>query len=402
MKVLPFNLLAACFVLLIAHGCAKTTHDHTINPAYRPSSENATEFVKVLKTSVVAVYPSIIRTPEGTSYSNNSQQQVVSLLNEKQVTTALAKFDIFDLTQLDGRSQWEFFQNDLHTISESLKSRDSEADYSFIMEILLPPGNQAVFGIHCYIFDRQGNNTFSFLLNSHHKLFVDADLRAIDSSESSRSKLIEKATRVGISALIQQVNAPRQNEARNQQGYSITSQKIATFDESVASIFIITRLRKPLVPVFMHSFKHSLISGFETNGIEAILKYMPGDSSDYSKFKSDIESFSPDAVMHIDLDPLYRKRKDRRQVVVGTKFEVSVIKKASEEVAWQATGKVDYIQDRYLNRGNYTAHEGIRKEFAWHTTAAIVRSFMLDVNGRKSAPIYTVTEDRALYRQRTD
>ena len=146
MKVLPFNLLAACFVLLIAHGCAKTTHDHTINPAYRPSSENATEFVKVLKTSVVAVYPSIIRTPEGTSYSNNSQQQVVSLLNEKQVTTALAKFDIFDLTQLDGRSQWEFFQNDLHTISESLKSRDSEADYSFIMEILLPPGNQAVFG----------------------------------------------------------------------------------------------------------------------------------------------------------------------------------------------------------------------------------------------------------------
>jgi hypothetical protein len=54
-----------------------------------------------------------------------------------------------------------------------------------------------------------------------------------------------------------------------------------------------------------------------------------------------------------------------------------------------------------FDRG-YTAHEGIRKEFAWHTSAAIVRTFMLDIVGRSSAPIYTVTEHRQANGQRTD
>lgn len=149
----------------------------------------------------------------------------------------------------------------------------------------------------------------------------------------------------------------------------------------------------------MHSLKHSLESAFESNAVKTIVKLMPGDSDDFAKFADALETFSPDALMNIDLDPLYRKRQDGYQAVVGTDFKVSVINRAREEMAWRATGKLDYIK---MFGPRYTAHEGIRKEFAWHTTAAIVRTFMLDINGQESAPIYTVTEERKLYRQRTD
>lgn len=403
MQALQFKIVAVtCFALLLLYGCAQTGHNHAINPAYRPSSENAALFLNALEISKVAVYPTIIRTLEGTSYSEISQRQIVSLLNEKKVTTAIANTSAIDPGPLKPPPQWDIFMSDMHAISEGLKSITSDAQYSLVMEFVFPPGNQSIWGIHCYLFDQQGNNVFSFLLNSHHKLFVDAKMIASDASESSREELIEKATSVGVNALIQQVNAPDQGDALKQQGYSITSQKVATFNKKAEKIFVIVRLQERLVDVFMHSFKHSLVSGFESNGVEAIIKFMPRDSNDPLKFEKDIESFAPDAVMRIDLDPLVRTRKDGYQAVVGTDFEVSVIDKASDELSWQANGQVDYIQDVYFNRGSYTAHEGVRKEFAWHTTAAIVRTFILDVNGHKSAPIYTVTEDRQLYKQRTD
>ena len=103
--------------------------------------------------------------------------------------------------------------------------------------------------------------------------------------------------------------------------------------------------------------------------------------------------------MQIFMDPLYRSRKDGYQAIVGTDFEANVLNMKTKKTAWTANGKVDYIEQFGQN---YTAHEGIRKEFAWHTTAAIVRTFMADVNGKQSAPIYTVTEERQLYRQSTD
>jgi hypothetical protein len=143
-------------------------------------------------------------------------------------------------------------------------------------------------------------------------------------------------------------------------------------------------------------------SALESNGIDAIVKLASRDSDVLAKFGDEVDSFAPDATMFIDLDPLYRTHRDGREAVVGTNFEVSLVNRATGSKAWQATGKVDYIADSFFNRREYTAHAGIRKEFAWHTTAAIVRAFTADVNRHKSAPIYTVTEDRQSHGQRTD
>jgi hypothetical protein len=87
------------------------------------------------------------------------------------------------------------------------------------MEILVP-GDNEVFGIEVYVLDRQGRSAFSFLLNSHHQLFVDAKLVAKNSSEEAREKMIGNATRVGLVALEAQIEQARETSLpANQHGY---------------------------------------------------------------------------------------------------------------------------------------------------------------------------------------
>jgi hypothetical protein len=402
MRTLPFRALLICLALLALHGCANDTHDHTVSPAYRPASEASEQFIQTLEAATVAVYPSVIRTADGSSYSTKSQQQIINLLNQKQTTRAQSAAGNISLPPLKREAQWAMFKQGLHATAESLAGVNQGAVYSLLMDFVFVPGNQAIFGIHCYILDRQGNNVFSFLMNSHHKSFVEADLVADDPSAAARAKLVQKATQVGVTALIQQAREPPPKDKRSRQGYSVNSQLLTKPVEKVSKIFIITRIDEPLVPVFMRSFRHSLGSAFASNAVEVSFKYLRRDSTDYAKFDSDIDSFSADTLMYIDLDTLYRKRKDGHQAIVGTRFDVKLVDRSSETDMWQANGRVDYIAEAFSKRSNYTAHEGIRKEFAWHTTAAIVRTFTLDVNGHKSAPIYTVTEDREVNRQRTD
>jgi hypothetical protein len=64
---------------------------------------------------------------------------------------------------------------------------------------------QMVFGVHCIILNAKGENAFSFLLNSHHQIFTDAEMVADDRTEKSRNELIRKATEIGLEALVQQI-----------------------------------------------------------------------------------------------------------------------------------------------------------------------------------------------------
>jgi len=388
-----------CLAILILSGCTPQVDSHQISPAYRPDSENALSFIQQLNTVNLAVYPSIIRTLDGTSFSTQSQQQIIELLNEAQVTKVVAKSNLIDPGEMKGKSQWEMFVNDKQSIVEHLKQLRPDIQYNLIMEFLLAPGNESIFGIHCYIIDQEGENAFSFLLNSHHQLFVDAKLIAGDSSAASRALLIEKATQAGVSAFIQQVRIPLVQNVQEQDGYTITTRNVSAFDGEVKKLFVVTQFHERMVSIFMHSLKHSLKSAFESNDIDAIVKVSSKESDSLVEFAKELEAYSPDATLLIIIDPLYRKREDGYQAVVGTVFEASLMNSTTGKEAWHANGKVDYIK---MFGRDYTAHEGIRKEFAWHTTAAIVRAFMADVNGQKSASIYTVTEDRQFHGQRTD
>ena len=211
-------------------------------PGFRPPSEHAANFLDNAGAMQIAVLPTIVRRVERTAHSFASQQQIVDYLNESGTATARVNSLRIDLGPLRRRSQWEIFQYGALSVAEKLKGREPDADYTFVMEILVP-GDQSVFGIELYIMDPQGRSAFSFLLNSHHELFVDAKLVARDSSEEAREKMIENATRVGLLALEAQMEQARDCIA-------------------ASSEFTTTAVE----PGVLHDFQSKLASGTSRNG----------------------------------------------------------------------------------------------------------------------------------------
>lgn len=174
------------------------------DPGFRPESDYAAGFIDALGTAEIAVLPTLIRRAERTAHSFASQQQIVDFLNQSGIAMATPNPRRIDLGSLRRPSQWEIFQYGAEAISAKVNGYKTGADFILVMELLVPE-DKAVFGIEVYVVDRLGQSAFSFLLNSHHQMFVDAKLYAKNSSEASRDKMIENATRVGLMAFKAQI-----------------------------------------------------------------------------------------------------------------------------------------------------------------------------------------------------
>lgn len=116
--------------------------------------------------------------------------------------------------------------------------------------------------------------------------------------------------------------------------FSLATQKDPSFNSKLERIVVTYDVHERLVDTFAYSFEHSLVSAFKLNGTEAVI-VKPESSKD--------EKFEPDAAMHIDIQPLYRERKDGYQAIVGINFKVSLIETSTGKEVWQEAGKVDYI-----------------------------------------------------------
>ena len=209
---------------------AHESDDKLGDPGFRPYSEYTSAFLNAVDTATIAVYPTIVRKAEGTSHSVESQKQIVALIRQKEMASPVAGSSQVDLGRLEPSSQWDLFLNDMQRIGETLKGQGSDADYHLFMELVWPVSGGPIFGIHCYVFDRQGQNAFSFLVNSHHELFADARLisegtsqaardrsvkkLARGTSQAARDRLVKKATDVGVNAFEAQVEQARKSLPR--------------------------------------------------------------------------------------------------------------------------------------------------------------------------------------------
>jgi hypothetical protein len=178
-------------------------------PGFRPSSPHAVAFVESLGDANVVVLPTVVRGPEGSTHSRAAQRRIVDLLDRAGWDVAAAWEPRVHLGAVPFASQWDVFQNSLRRIAGALREWRTDADYVLVMEVLLEPGDRAVWGIETYVVDREGRNVFSFLLNSHHEPFAAADLVATDETEDARAVMIAGATEVGLAALETQVEHAR-------------------------------------------------------------------------------------------------------------------------------------------------------------------------------------------------
>ena len=204
-------LTSAALVLMSCSCSAGHVHPQSqtqAEPGYRPGSSLATVFVSEVATAEITVFPTIVRTPYISRYSNASRQRIVEFLGKNKLGTGKAADIQFNMGAVQGRSQFEMFLNSMQTIGAQLSGYQQQADYFMVLEVLFPPpqsGATEVFGIHCYLLTPDGANAFSFLLNSHHEMFADAKLRTSDMSARGKERLAIESTEVALAALKEQV-----------------------------------------------------------------------------------------------------------------------------------------------------------------------------------------------------
>ena len=116
------------------------------------------------------------------------------------------------MSKSTARGQWNVFQTSMSLFADHLKAHPINTEYALVVECLVTPrrsGGEAVGGIQCYVLDSSGSNAFSFLLNSHHELFTDAQLKIGNVTTESRDELVKKSTEVVIKAFQRQLNIER-------------------------------------------------------------------------------------------------------------------------------------------------------------------------------------------------
>lgn len=205
MNAMKVAIGVALAALLFASplGNAHKAESTSPEPGFRPEAPAEARFLADLGEATIAVYPTIVRRAERTAHFFTSQELVIAFLNEEGAGRAIAAHKRIDRGRMLPDSQWNIFQGGLEAVADALAAAPVEADYSLVLEVLVPDDSM-VFGIECYIVDEVGENAFSFLLNEHHRMFAEAGLVAGD-SQAARDAMIEKATRVAMQALQQQL-----------------------------------------------------------------------------------------------------------------------------------------------------------------------------------------------------
>ena len=203
--------VVACLLLYSATGAGDSPRQTIDHPGFRPDSPQAAEFIAAYDKATIIVHPTIVRRAQRTAHSSRSQAQIIELLGAAGIMARPGNTRV-DFGRLPRQSQWDLFQSDLSRIAEKVKGRHPDAQYHLMLEFLLPVSDGEIFGIECYVINQEGENAFSFLLNSHHRLFVDARLVARNSSEEARSEMFARATQVAVVALQAQI-AEQQGKA---------------------------------------------------------------------------------------------------------------------------------------------------------------------------------------------
>ena len=205
-------LIAMVGVIVSANESTQLLND----PGYRPPSEDNAEVVfrKNLGNTTITIFPTVVRTYKGIVYDKSSRAAIKDFLNKEKIAVASLSEEEMNLGKSDpeNKTQWGVFQGSISIFGEHLKEKRIETKYAAVMEFLVTPrrsGGEAIGGIQCYILDSEGKNVFSFLLNSHHRLFTEAGLKTDMVSTEGQTELLRKGTEVVIEALRQQLGIIR-------------------------------------------------------------------------------------------------------------------------------------------------------------------------------------------------
>ena len=192
--------------ILMGTAYSDEVHVSISNPGYRPPSEANLEklFLERLGNMEITVFPTVARSFSSTKYDESSTEMICTFFKNKNIAKAQKSEQKIDLSESTANIQWDVFQKSMLLFAGHLEANPVKTEYALLVEFLITPnrtGGETIGGIQCYVLDTNGRNVFSFLLNSHHKLFTDGQLVTNDMTTEGRAELIKKGTEVVIEVL---------------------------------------------------------------------------------------------------------------------------------------------------------------------------------------------------------
>lgn len=137
-----------------------------------PNAEQA--FKQKLGSTSVTVFPAFIRHGADGLYDPNAAVKIAAFLNEQKLAQASASTVEVPLTGEWRINQAKMFRISAESFAAYVKANPIETDYALLPEYLMGGGG-GVGGVHCYLVSRDGTLAFGILLNSHQKIFSDAN-----------------------------------------------------------------------------------------------------------------------------------------------------------------------------------------------------------------------------------
>ena len=178
-------------------------NENTSIPGFRPESYSSQAFINSYKQSKFIIYPTITRTIDTLTWSKFLSKEFAQYLKRDENLSIILNENLLNPGELIGKNQYEFFTYDMVRLGNEIKIKKEKTDYFIIPEIIFKPKRQGtlfVFGIHIFILNNEGENVFSFLLNSHHELFNEAKLYAYNPNENDLEEMKRRSLNVGLKA----------------------------------------------------------------------------------------------------------------------------------------------------------------------------------------------------------
>ena len=205
MKTIHKNKLKAVIMFITLIASASVTFG-----VYRPESAPGCDklFQNNLGKVKITVFPTIVRSFNWTIYDQSSSKRIGMFFETNNLARVHYSNKKIDMSKSTAKIQWQLFKKSMSLFADQLKTYPINTEYALVVECLVSSrrsGGEAVGGIQCYVLDSSGSNAFSFLLNSHHKLFIDAQLKTNNATAESRDELIKKSTEVVIKAFQRQL-----------------------------------------------------------------------------------------------------------------------------------------------------------------------------------------------------
>ncbi len=215
LKLFPLILI---FIIAAVAGSFHTSDSVPAKEStvYRPEVENDVDrtFRKKIGDMSITVFPTIVRSHGLTLYERNSGEKIADFFEKNKLARVQISDHELSISKKVDITQWSVFQESMKIFADHLKSSEIKTDYALLSEFLLTPrkaGGEAIGGINCFLMSSDGKNVFSFLLNSHHKLFNEAALKTDTVSVEERKQLIEKSTDVIIQSLGKELGVAEKN-----------------------------------------------------------------------------------------------------------------------------------------------------------------------------------------------